>query len=740
MVVFQMNLERTKRMRESTKSRSAAMVKRLTILYMAALGTIALLTVIGQLVVQQAIIRLEGDSRIVNIAGRQRMLSQRLTRLTYELAHSKQQWQTPDSTQSDLAASIRTDLKTWAGNHDGLQYGSEDLQLLGQNSQSVENLYHALTPHFKSLHGIIDTTLAQFESDGEGGFDDAVRKQLGNQSDAFLSGMDSIVMCLEGEARYRVNRLRWIETALLITTIGVLICEGLFVFSPAAASLKRTLIQLQSTSDELEKAKDVAENANRAKTEFLARVSHELRTPLHAILGTLGLVEQSKLRSVHRDKIRLANEASTSLLSLVDDLLDVAAIEQGRESALHPVVVDLYRLISSTAEVMKPMATQKGLQFELNLDKALRNSACIDSDKVRQILTNLLQNAIRYTKSGMVRCHGAVVFHGSKCSLQLEVEDTGIGISQKDETQIFASFSGGNLTETSHGFGRGLGLGLAITQSMVKRLNGTLSLTSEVGKGSRFKVSLPIEIGGAIDSQVALVANHAQPSPSRFGSALSARPTALIVDDSPTNLLVMRSYMKQLGYRTMSVASLSESLAKIRKHRFDVVLMDRNLPDGDGLDVAGMYSGPNWHLSANFFLITAEICLQPASDSRLKAFTGVLHKPISIADLRLALKSTVPSETAHSHEWAKIGTTELDRLRRKLARIFMEGFPRELDSIKAMFAMEDYAGIEFVAHRLIGGAGNAGLSSIVALASRLHEAASTQDRRKIERALANFII
>ncbi len=728
-------------MPESTKSRTAAMAKRLTVLYMAALGTIALLTILGQIVVQQAIIRLEGDSRIVNIAGRQRMLSQRLTRLTYELAHSKQQSQPPDSTQSDLAASIRTDLITWAGNHNGLQYGSEDLQLPGQNSQSVDNLYNALTPHFKSLLGIIHSTLTQFESDGEGGLDDALRKQLGNQSDAFLSGMDSIVTRLEVEARDRVNRLRWIETALLIATISVLVCEGLFVFSPAAASLNRSLTVLQSTSDELEKSKDVAENANRAKTEFLARVSHELRTPLHAILGTLGLVEQSKLCSVHRDKIRLANEASTSLLSLVDDLLDVAAIEQGREIDLHPVVVDLYGLISSTAEVMRPMAIQKGLQFELNLDETMRQSAFLDSDKVRQILTNLLQNAIRYTKSGMVQCNGAVISHGSKCCLQLEVEDTGVGISQKDETQIFASFSGSDLTETSHAFGRGrgLGLGLAITQALVKRLSGTLSLTSEVGKGSRFTISIPIEIRGAIDSKVALVANHAESSARRFGPALSARPTALIVDDSPTNLWLMRSYLKKLGYRTMSVSSLTESLAKIRKHRFDVVLMDRHLPDGDGLDVVSRYSGPKWHLSANLFLITAEVHLQPASDERLKPFSGVLHKPVSIAQLSLALKSTVPGETASRHEWGVIGSSELDRLKQKLAGILLEGFPRELDTIKAMFATADYTGIEFVAHRLIGSAGNAGLSRIVALASQLHEGASTQDRRKIERALANFV-
>ena len=148
----------------------------------------------------------------------------------------------------------------------------------------------------------------------------AGRKELRYHSDSFLAGMDAIVTRLEQEARDRVNQLRWIENVLLFSTIAVLVCEGLFIFSPAVSSLSRSLTKLQCISDELEKAKATAEKANMAKTNFLARVSHELRTPLHAILGMLELVEQSKLLSDQRAKIRLANEASTSLLTLANDL------------------------------------------------------------------------------------------------------------------------------------------------------------------------------------------------------------------------------------------------------------------------------------------------------------------------------------------------------------------------------------------------------------------------------------
>ena len=740
-----MNFDRTTKMPESIHPRTAALAKRLTILYMAALGAIALLTMIGQLVVQQAIIQLEGDSRIVNIAGRQRMFSQRLTRLTLEMAYTREHSPASVSLPSDPATNIRTDLDSWTQNHDGLQHGSEILKLPGKNSRSVDRLFDQIAPHFEALGRIIESTLMHFSPGGDQRIDADTRSELSFQSDAFLAGMDDIVTRLEQEARDRVNRLRWIETALLFATIAVLVCEGLFVFSPAATSLTRSLTKLHQTSYELENAKEAAEKANSAKTDFLRRVSHELRTPLHAILGMLGLVEQSKLSHGQRNKIRLANEASTSLLSLVNDLLDVASIELGREIILHPELVDLHGLVRSTAEVMRPMAVQKGLQFHLSLDDSLPNLVTVDADKVRQILTNLLQNAIRYTARGQVCCNASIKAEATKVSLVFSVEDTGIGISQDDQVQIFASFSRGNIHVESDAFGRGMGLGLAITQAMVKNLSGTLSLKSEVGKGSRFTVILPIEIAKDAPSE---------PKPNSTGTSIchrnprqvdllrplalnpnGAMPTALIVDDSTANLLVMRSYLRQLGYRTMSVSSLQQSLLKFRKHRFDVIFMDRHLSDGDGLNFPNMLSGPmekSLFASTKVLLVTAEIHLKSDNDERLKPFFGVLHKPISLSQLRAAIDGAVPCGHVKVAEQTETGDPDSERLRRKLARNLISVLPREIESFKKMVTLCDYAGIEFASHRLIGSAGNAGLTDIASLAFSLHEAAGNKDTATIE--------
>lgn len=717
---------------------TAALAKRLTILYIAALGLIALLTIVGQILVQQAIFRLEGDSRIVNIAGRQRMLSQRLTRFALELTFSEREGKR-EIDRSEHTSKIRDDLDVWSKNHVGLQLGSAALQLPGNNSQTVMSLFEEVAPHFEALKSLVVATIANNPSRADGMLSLYERLELGSHSDLFLSGMDAIVTRLEKEARDRVNRLRWIESALLLATIAVLVCEGFFVFSPAVASLRRSITKLQNISNELEKAKVAAETANMAKTDFLARVSHELRTPLHAILGMLGLVESNQLPRAQRARIRLANEASTSLLSLVDDLLDVAGIEQGRELALHTKAVDLHSVISSTVEMMRPMALKKGLSLQLSLASQVPRHTLIDADRLRQIMTNLLQNAIRYTPHGHVHCDVDTRRNGFKLLLQLAVADSGVGIPEAEQERVFECFRHGDGDASPKPFGRGLGLGLSITQAMVKKLNGTIALESKVGIGSTFTVQLPIQTIAASTSEASENLSDFGNFASKMNLPFGMRPTALIVDDSPANLLVMRSYLKRIGYRTMSVSSLAASIAKIQNHRFDLVIMDRHLPDGDGLDFPSMVETSLQNTKSNFvpiakiteskaaskiFLVTAEIHFQPDKEDRLKQFAGVLHKPISMAQLAQAIDATTKQNGASILD-VVMQDAEFGALIRKLSGVVLRDLPLEIAALRRMLANGDLSGISFAAHRLIGSAGNAGLSSIAELAIQL-EAASIQ--------------
>jgi len=728
-------------MLDSTLPRTAALPQRLSILYIAALGMIALLTLTGQVLVQRAIVRLEGDSRIVNIAGRQRMLSQRLTRLMLERAQL-------DQPQMPLNEKIQADLDTLSANHMGLQFGSSAMLLPGKNSPSVSKQFVELAPHLGALKTIVESALTTETRAGQLAIDPVTHKKLSLHSDSFLAGMDSIVTSLEQEARDRVNRLRRIEGVLLFATIAVLVCEGLFIFSPAVASLRRSFSQLGAISNELRNAKVIAEKANMAKTDFLARVSHELRTPLHAILGMLELVEGNKLQHDQRDRVRVANSASKALLSLVDDLLDVASMEQGREIVLHPTVVDLPELVTSTFEMMRPMAIQKGLQLRLNLDESVPRFITVDGDRLRQVMTNLLQNAIRYTTLGSVHCNVEPRTLSGELSLRIEVVDTGIGVSIADQERIFEPFSRGSQEKETEPFGRRMGLGLSISRAMIEKLNGTITLASVEGKGSVFTMTFPIQPALVCPNLTADCSGRSGATAGVSRVKQTMNPTALIVDDSPNNLLVMRSYMKQLGYRTISVTSLAESIKKFRKHTFDVVLLDRHLHDGDGLYFPDMLG---WHLghlqegsddlplrSTKVFLVTAEIYLHPSEDERLKQFDGILHKPVSLTQLKRAIDGVSRLDEASEFGLPRNDESRFEALRRKLVRSFLEGLPGEISSIREMLVRSDAVGIAFVAHRLIGSAGNAGLKDVSQCGIELHGAASKNQMQVVEQLLSQL--
>ncbi len=220
--------------------------------------------------------------------------------------------------------------------------------------------------------------------------------------------MDRIVSLYESEASARVTQLKLVERSLLVATLLVLVLEGLFIFSPAISSLRRAFDQLTKTSTQLTLAKQSAEAASLAKTEFLTRVSHELRTPLHGILGMLDLVKRGSLSQSQRTKVGLASQASRTLQRLVDDLLDVAGIEAGKTLALQESVVELHQLVNGVVELMAPIAKRKGLQTTCEIGLNVPRWVKLDGDRLRQALTNLIQNAIRYTDQGqcnaVLRC------------------------------------------------------------------------------------------------------------------------------------------------------------------------------------------------------------------------------------------------------------------------------------------------------------------------------------------------
>ncbi|MET0428861.1 MAG: ATP-binding protein [Microvirga sp.] len=269
----------------------------------------------------------------------------------------------------------------------------------------------------------------------------------------------------------------WMDNRPL--SLGLL--AGIVILPLYAATLIRSLSQ----------AREQAEQANQAKTQFLASVSHELRTPLNAVVGMSDLLSDTTLRTDQREMVETVKGSSRALLALIDDLLDFASIEAGK-IALNPIPFDLAKVLSEVREIGQMQAIAKGLRFNLHVTPRTPLMLIGDERRLREILLNLVGNAVKFTERGGVLVSADGVLNGEVASLRLEVSDTGIGIEDAARTRIFERFTQADETILNR-FG-GTGLGLAISQQLVRLQGGEITVESTPGKGSTFGFSIPLRL------------------------------------------------------------------------------------------------------------------------------------------------------------------------------------------------------------------------------------------------------
>ncbi|MEY2881716.1 MAG: hypothetical protein RLZZ15_4096 [Verrucomicrobiota bacterium] len=325
----------------------------------------------------------------------------------------------------------------------------------------------------------------------------------------------------------------------------------------------------------LQAAKDAADAASRSKSYFLASVSHELRTPLNGILGyTQILRRDSALTEKQREGVRVIHESADHLLALINDVLDLSKIEAGRIE-LHPADFDLPDFAASVERVFTPRARDKSLLFETALAGDLPRFTHGDEQRLRQVVFNLVANAVKFTTTG------GVVFsvqRGEGDTIRFSVSDTGPGISEDDTKKLFEPFTQVGAHEKS---ATGTGLGLAISRSLVERMGGKLRVESKLGWGSRFWFEVPLPVAATPAS----LGSTAPMSARRVLGYEGARRRVLIVDDNATNRAVMTAMLAPLGFELTEVADGETSLVRTPEFQPDLVLMDLRLPGGiDGLE------------------------------------------------------------------------------------------------------------------------------------------------------------
>ena len=372
----------------------------------------------------------------------------------------------------------------------------------------------------------------------------------------------------------------------------------------------------------LQDAKSAAERANAAKSEFLANMSHEIRTPLNAVIGLGYLLEQTLLSEEQRSTLREINFAGRSLLSVINNVLDISKIEAG-QTLLEDAELDLKHLVQSVGQMLTPSAHAKGLALLVQCAADLPSRLRGDATRLGQIATNLLNNAIKFTETGQVEliltCSKPTV---AGVLVRLSVRDTGIGIGTEGLARLFKPFSQAD-TSTTRRFG-GTGLGLSIAGRFVNLMGGEIGVTSTVGVGSEFWVEIPLR---AADAQIPGVL---QATPANCGDT---KPLAgvriLVVDDDQVNLKVAQHILKRHGAVVTTSGTGADALARLRHapNGYDIVLMDVQMPDMDGNEATHRIRSELRLKALPIIALTAGALASERDQSLLAGMNDFLTKP-----------------------------------------------------------------------------------------------------------------
>lgn len=393
--------------------------------------------------------------------------------------------------------------------------------------------------------------------------------------------------------------------------------------------------------EKLEAARKNADAANKAKSEFLAHMSHEIRTPMNAIMGFSELALKEDISEAAKEDIKSISEASANLLGIINDILDISKIESGKME----LVCDKYNpaeMLSSLCSMIDIRARAKNLKFIVDTPEEFPKTLYGDRTRIREILVNLLSNAVKYTKEGSITLKLRPVEKISNTmTIEFSVEDTGIGIRPEAIDSLFDAFQRADIAKNATI--EGTGLGLAIVKSYVEMMDGTISVTSEYGVGSKFTVRIPQIVVDGSHVKFKLGAAKTKLADNNLGKADYSKYFVLVVDDNIVNRVLITKTLEKYKIRSEAVESGEAAIAKCRENTYDIIFMDQMMPVMDGVeamkiirrDCPAYVKGSGNRIVA----LTANAIVGVREELMNEGFDDYLEKPLVFSEFERVLRN-----------------------------------------------------------------------------------------------------